>query len=243
MTNRKRRDEADQPSRFQMYANGALSPPCNPDAEAALLGALMFDNGQVDEIRHLLEPSDFFFPINQRIFSRILHIVSRGQLASPVTLRPYFEGETIAVPNDDGESQPYPVIRHMLDMVNMVAALTGVREFARQVRDLSVMRKLIAAGTKMVDAALDQEGDFNPDVLLAEAEAEIFDIAGTADVDRVDASYFGAAFEDVMSGVKDQSDGAPPDGVCLDGYGDFQQIVGPMERGDLILLGGRPSMG
>ena len=65
--------------------------PHNLEAEQGLLGALLIDNRVMEKIGDTLKASHFFHPAHQRIFAAIHKLIDRGQTASPITLKGYFE--------------------------------------------------------------------------------------------------------------------------------------------------------
>ncbi|TAJ25661.1 MAG: replicative DNA helicase, partial [Bosea sp. (in: a-proteobacteria)] len=67
--------------------------PHNIEAEAALLGAMMLDNRIAEDVQVRLRSDHFFEPLHGRIYEAILKLVDRNMLATPVTLRPMFEGD------------------------------------------------------------------------------------------------------------------------------------------------------
>src|ERR1700761_2308277 len=67
------------------------SPPQNLEAEQALLGALLINNATYHRISEFLRPDHFYEPVNQRIYAAIEKLIERGQIANPVTLKPFFE--------------------------------------------------------------------------------------------------------------------------------------------------------
>ena len=65
--------------------------PHNQEAEQGLLGALLVDNRALEKVGDFILPGHFFMPVHQRIYEAIIKIVDQGQVASPVTLKGYFE--------------------------------------------------------------------------------------------------------------------------------------------------------
>ena len=64
--------------------------PANIEAEQALLGILLYDNGAYERLSDHLEAGDFFEPFHGRLFDAIKHHVARGQLAEPILLAEQF---------------------------------------------------------------------------------------------------------------------------------------------------------
>ena len=68
-----------------------LEIPQNIDAEQALLGALLVNNEIFDKINNILKPQHFFDPVHQRIYEICAEKISRNSLASPVTIKTFFQ--------------------------------------------------------------------------------------------------------------------------------------------------------
>ena len=64
--------------------------PFDVEAEQALLGAILVNNDAFERVSGFLEAEHFHEPLHQRVFEAIARVVRKGQLASPVTSRPYF---------------------------------------------------------------------------------------------------------------------------------------------------------
>ena len=62
--------------------------PANIEAEAAFLGAALIDNRVIEELATRLRPEHFFEPVHARVFERIVTLLDRNAVVSPVTLKP-----------------------------------------------------------------------------------------------------------------------------------------------------------
>jgi replicative DNA helicase len=62
--------------------------PANLEAEAAFLGAVLIDNRVVEELSTPLAATHFFEPVHQRLYERMLQLIDRKAVVTPVTLRP-----------------------------------------------------------------------------------------------------------------------------------------------------------
>ncbi|HXV00309.1 MAG TPA: DnaB-like helicase N-terminal domain-containing protein, partial [Caulobacteraceae bacterium] len=58
--------------------------PANIEAEQALLGILLYDNGAYERLSDQLQGGDFFEPFHGRLFDAVQSHVRRGQLAEPI---------------------------------------------------------------------------------------------------------------------------------------------------------------
>ena len=90
---KQRADGHHDPSRPNLPAAPAQQLPQNIEAEAALLGAMMIDNRLADDVLDRIEPEHFFEPLHGRIFGAIRSLRQNDMLATPVTLRPMFDGD------------------------------------------------------------------------------------------------------------------------------------------------------
>ena len=67
--------------------------PHNIEAEQALLGALLFDNGAFERLSDQLQPSDFYEPFHARLFAAIADYILKGMLAEPIVLVDRFRND------------------------------------------------------------------------------------------------------------------------------------------------------
>ena len=74
-------------------ARDADTLPQAIEAEQQLLGAILLNNETYDRIAHIINPSHFHDPVHAHIFELIANRIAKGNLASPITLRPFLEGE------------------------------------------------------------------------------------------------------------------------------------------------------
>ena len=65
--------------------------PQNIEAEQNILGSILFNNDSFDKISETLNENCFYDPLHKKIYSACSKIINRGQLASPITLKTFFE--------------------------------------------------------------------------------------------------------------------------------------------------------
>ncbi|MEL7454782.1 MAG: DnaB-like helicase N-terminal domain-containing protein, partial [Pseudomonadota bacterium] len=69
----------------------SLIPPNNLAAEAAVLGAILFDNNAFQRVADILRPTDFYAPAHQEVYETAQGMIQNGRVADGVTLREQFE--------------------------------------------------------------------------------------------------------------------------------------------------------
>lgn len=198
--------------------------PRNVEAEAALLGAMMFDNRAVDRLADIVQARDFAEPLHGRIFAAIIREVADGRAANPITLRPMFEADD-AMRELGGPG-------YLAALTGSGAVSIGATGFARQIRDLAQRRRLIEAGIAALDSAAD------PSIPLAEAAAAIE--AAITEADRGDATWIETSASDSL---RDFLEVEPERRGVLTGLAPIDDLVGHMAAGAMIVLGGRPGSG
>ena len=152
----------------------ARALPANVEAEAAFLGALLIDNRILEDMATPLRPEHFFAPVHGRIFERILALVDRKAVVTPVTLKPYFETDE-ALSELGGTA-------YLARLTADGQGLLAPRELAEQVYDLALLRELVTVGRNLVTGAMDTRTSVAPMDQVEAAEAALYAVAEGAQV-------------------------------------------------------------
>ena len=167
--------------------NGAQGTtlPANLEAEAAYLGAVLIDNKVIEELSTPLIPEHFYEPIHQRIYDRVLKMIERNSVATPVTLKPYFES--------DEALKQLGGITYLAQLTADGQGLLHPRELAEQIYDLALLRELVTVGRNLVEGALDTSDEVEPLKQIEQAEADLFRVAEGASTGSEAQSFRAAA--------------------------------------------------
>lgn len=214
-------------------------PPVNLEAEQALLGALLAHNPAYERIAGKVTADDFADGAHQRIFSRAEALITRGRPANAVTLKRSFERDEGLV--EVGGAQ------YLARLQAMSIAGISIVDYARAVADLSLRRRLLDFSWELAqDAHSDLAfGDSAIDLANA-AQAKLAEIgikAAKAEDSgpRSLASIGEDALGKIETAIQRRQSGK------LAGLGTglplLDEKLSGLQGGDLILLGGRPSMG
>lgn len=207
--------------------------PHNLEAEQGLLGAVLVDNRAMERIDYL-KPMHFFMPAHQRIFEAIIKLSDRGQNASPVTLKSYFE--TDADLAQVGGSQ------YLAELAASVITVVNTEDYARSIYDLHLRRELIAMGEEVVNSAFDIRLDRDAVETIELAENRLFVLAETGEV----KSGFTTLRDSVLRAIEIADKAYKSDGHVTGvttGLRDLDEKLGGLHKSDLLILAGRPSMG
>jgi len=208
--------------------------PANLEAEAAFLGAVLIDNRLLEELAVALRPEHFFEPLHARIFERVLVLVDKQMIVTPVTLKPYFE--TDPAMTELGGTQ------YLARLTADGQGLLAPRELAQQIYDLALLRELVSVGRELVEGALDTSEEVEPMRQIEEAEAALFRVAEGASGSSEAESFRGAtskALEMIETAI---NSGGHVSGKTT-GFTSINDKCGGLHNSDLIILAGRPGMG
>jgi replicative DNA helicase len=208
--------------------------PANLEAEAAFLGAVLIDNRLMEELAVPLRPEHFFEPLHTRIFERIVVLVDRQMVVTPVTLKPYFETDPAMA--ELGGTQ------YLARLTADGQGLLAPRELAQQIYDLALLRELVSVGRELVEGALDTSEEVEPMRQIEEAEAALFRVAEGASGSSEAESFRGAtskALEMIETAI---NSGGHVSGKTT-GFTSINDKCGGLHNSDLIILAGRPGMG
>lgn len=210
----------------------AAAPPHNLDAEAIVLGALLYDNDVFDAIAGYVTASSFYSEVHARIFEAAEQLIARNRPADPSTLRSVFGDETV-----DG----VPVRDYLSALIFRRPAVKGVEHYARVVRDNALLRNLMDLGRDLLERAPMPENRTLPERLVNYAEAELFAMASPRV--RTQAVTLAQAMELAVSrAALAYQQGSRVIGLET-GLPSLDKLIGGLQPGNLMILAARPSMG
>jgi replicative DNA helicase len=205
--------------------------PHNLEAERSVLGAILIQNDSYNVAVELLRPEDFYRDAHRRIFERIISLAERRMAVDFVTLKDELgragELDTVGGP------------AYVASLVDGVPKATNVEYYAKIVKEKSVLRSLIsAANTILLDA---YQADQEAAEILDRAENSIFQIA-EGGIRRGFVSLEELAQESVEAIQKAHEEKKLITGVPT-GFSDLDSLTSGFQRGDLVIIAARPSMG
>ncbi len=208
--------------------------PSNLEAEQALLGAILVNNEACDRVTGFLLPDHFHEPIHARIFETASTLIRAGKLASPVTLKTYFE--TDATLAEIGGTA------YLARLAASATTIINAEEYGRTIYELAQRRQLIDIGTDIVNDAFEANVESSARDLIERAEQELYDLAETG---KYGQGF--QKFQTALTGAIDMAANAYERDGGLSGIScgltDIDEKLGGLQPSDLIILAGRPAMG
>jgi replicative DNA helicase len=208
-------------------------PPHSIEAEQALLGGLMLSGEAWDKVMELVAESDFYRHEHRLIFSALTALSAANHPFDVITLSEYLNGKD--------ELDSVGGLSYLGDLVHNTPSAANVQAYALIVRERSTMRQLIAAATEISSLNFNPEGRTGAE-LLEEAERRIMEISenrvqrgGPEGVNEL--IHRAVARIDELYTAKSKITGQST------GFIDLDERTSGLQRADLVIVAGRPSMG
>lgn len=199
-----------------------------------MLGGIMLDPEALERLEGSLRPEHFYVGANSHIFHVILDLSAKGQPVDALTVKDHLERRE-ELEMSGGEA-------YLADLINAVPTSTNVRHYADIVRERSVLRELLSVCSKVSRDVYDEAGrDVNEHLDMA--EKSILAVAENFNRSRPAFNKMGelmiASYKELEARYAEKK---AITGVAT-GFDDLDVMMAGMQRGDLIVVAGRPSMG
>ena len=208
--------------------------PHNLEAEQALLGAILIKNEALNQVAAFLEPGHFYLPVHGRVFEAVLKMVERGQIASPVTLKHYFD-------NDDSLSDVGGA-QYLARLAGSAVTIINAEHYGRAIFDLAMRRELIGIGEDMVNQAYDASLDESAVAQIENSEQKLFNLAEDGGAEG-GFKPFDAPLRIALDMITQACKRDGHLSGASTGFVDMDKLLGGLHASDLIILAGRPGMG
>ena len=209
-------------------------PPHSIDAEQSVLGGLLLDNESWIQVAERLSEQDFYRNDHRLIYKCIESLADDNKPYDVVTLAEWLE--------NNGQLDQAGGLSFLAALAENTPTAANITAYADIVRERAVLRQLIRAGTDIAGSAYNTEGRTSEEI-LDDAERQVFEIADQHARGRIGFRVI----KDLLVNALDRIDTLfqqenPITGVAT-GYGKFDDMTSGLQKGDLIIVAGRPSMG
>ncbi len=210
---------------------GDRTPPQDNAAEQSVLGSMLLSKDSIADVSEVLRGLDFYRPVHEVIFDAIIDLYGRGEPADPITVGNELQrrGELARI-----GGAPY---LHTLSANVPIAANAGY--YAEIVREKAILRRLVDAGTKIVQMGYAGQG--HVDDMVDSAQAEVYQVTDR----RTSEDY--APLSDIMDGVLDEIEAIGNREAGLygvpTGFADLDDLTNGLHKGQMVIVAARPAMG
>ena len=213
-----------------LYAERLL--PHNTEAEEALIGSLLIDGECIARIAPLLRPGDFYRERNQLCYDAALALSNRNQAVDQTTLA-----------SELARTERLELVGGMAYLSHLVSITpTSVHseDYAEIVSRTAAMRKLIAAGSRIAELGYSDTDDL--ETTLRQAEDAVYAVRNTTQ--QRDFQSFRDIFDRYLQDQATATDLLTvADAPLMTGFSDLDELLGGVQRSDLVILAARPSVG
>jgi len=207
------------------------TPPHDLAAEQCVLGGMLMSKDAISDVMEVISPHDHYRPAHQLVHEAILELYGRGEPADPVTVSDLLAKR--------GELARIGGGTYLHTLLASVPAAANAGYYARIVRERAILRRLVEAGTRIVQ--LGYTGDGDADELVDRAEAEIYGVTER----RVSDDYLPLA--DIMPGALDEIEAIGSRGGVMTGvptgFNDLDSLTNGLHAGQMVVIAARPAIG
>ncbi len=211
------------------------TPPQDLVAEQSVLGGMLLSKDAIADVVEVLKPGDFYRPAHQTIYDAVLDLYGRGEPADPVTIA--------AELTRDGSLAKVGGAPYLHTLIASVPTAANAGYYAEIVRERAILRRLVEAGTHIVQLGYSASGTMGGDVddVVDRAQQAVYEVTER----RTSEDY--VRLDEIMQQAFDEieamgSRGSEIYGVPT-GFQELDELTNGFHPGQLIVVAGRPAMG
>ncbi|HKT05831.1 MAG TPA: replicative DNA helicase [Rugosimonospora sp.] len=211
------------------------SPPQDIAAEQSVLGGMLLSKDAIADVVEVLRAGDFYRPNHATIFEAILDLYGRGEPADAVTVAAAMAGS--------GELGRVGGAGYLHTLMSSVPTAANAAYYARIVGERAVLRRLIEAGTRIVQLGYGTATGAGRDVddLVDLAQQAVYDVTER----RVSEDF--AILSDLLQPTLDEIEAVGAQGGVMTGvptgFSDLDRLLNGLHAGQLVIVAGRPGLG
>ncbi len=206
-------------------------PPHDLLAEQSTIGGMLLSNDAVANVVELIRGRDFYVPKHEVIFDAILDLYSRGEPTDVVTV-------TDELTKHDA-LQRAGGAEYLHTLTSLVPTAANAGFYATIVSERAVLRRLVDAGTRIVQMGYAGTGEVTD--LVNNAQAEIYSVTGSNDAE--DYVPLATAVEVAVHEIEAAGHhGGVMTGIPT-GFADLDDLTNGLHPGQMVIVAARPAMG
>jgi replicative DNA helicase len=208
-------------------------PPQDLSAEQSVLGGMLLSKDAIADVLAKLRPDDFYRPNHTDVYDAILHLYGQGEPADAVTVAAELDRRGLLTRVGGA---PY-----LHTLIASVPTAANAGYYASIVAEKALMRRLVAAGTRIVQYGYAGAGGADVAEVVDRAQAEVYDVTERR------ASEDFVVLDDLLQTTMDEID-AIQSGTGLSqgvptGFVDLDEITSGLQGGQMIIIAARPGVG
>jgi replicative DNA helicase len=206
-------------------------PPHDVAAEQCVLGGMLLSKDAISDVIEVIRPTDHYRPAHQLVHEAILDLYARGEPADPITVSNELSRR--------GELSRIGGAPYLHTLIASVPTAANAGYYARIVRERAILRRLVEAGTRIVQFGYAGDGD--ADELVDRAQSEVYAITDR----RIAEDYHPLA--EIMPAALEEIEaiGAHGGGISgvPTGFSDLDALTNGLHAGQMVVIAARPAVG
>ncbi len=202
-------------------------------AEQSVLGGMLLSKDAIADVLEVLRPGDFYRPAHQNIYDAVLDLYSRGEPADPVTVSAELDRR--------GELKRIGGPPYLITLTQTVPTAANAGYYAEIVAEKSILRRLVQAGTRIVQFGYAGADGQDVAEVVDRAQAEVYEVT-----ERRTSEDF-IPLEELLQPTMDEIDSiASRGGISLGvptGFAELDEITNGLHPGQMIIVAARPGVG
>jgi len=208
------------------------TPPQDVAAEQSVLGGMLISKDAIADVVEELKGNDFYRPAHELVFDAIMDLYGRGEPADAITV--------LAELTKRGEVGRVGGAPYIHELIAMVPTAANAGYYARIVRERAILRRLVEAGTRIVQLGYAADGG-DVDEIVNNAQAEVYAVTET----RASEDY--VILGEVLGATVDEIEAAGSRGEGMvgvpTGFADLDRLTNGLHPGQMIVIAARPAIG
>ncbi|MEN3015420.1 MAG: replicative DNA helicase [bacterium] len=206
--------------------------PNDNQAEKALLSSIIYNPNILPQVIEAIEPDDFFWPENKAIYKAVLSLYQKN---IPI--------DVISISNEikhlklEKELEFVGGIEYVASLLDILSIVKSPHHYIDIVKSKSIKTKIIRSSIQTIQDCYDEQLDIN--TILDKAQRRIVDISYSSK----SKDYYSVS--DILAVVLENIELMAQDGVVgiTTGFEELDRMTSGLQRGDLVIIAARPSMG
>lgn len=225
-----------KPANDSDVENNGNALPSNIEAEKAVLGAFLNNNEHVNKVADFLLAEHFFVPIHRKIYEGILRFIERGMLANPVTLKNLLDKDEVFLKSGINS------LDYLAKLSANSSTIVNLAPYAKDIHDTALRRNVIGLSEDTISEAHQPSAEKNAYHLIETLEQKLFNLASSGISDTKELALKASLAESLHRIEIARKRGGKVSGITT-GYVDLDEMLGGLQKSDLLILAARPSMG
>ena len=204
------------------------------EAERAVLGGLMLETHRFDTVIQVIKENDFDGKDHQIIFQSMSELVEENKPLDPLTVSEKLDNKNSL--NKVGGKD------YLIELATSTPSAANLEAYAEIIRQRSITRKLMKANSDISELISNPQGQDGAS-LLDKAESMIFALNDETNINDQNLQSMRELIPSTMDRLHELSNKS--DGLIgsSTGFKDLDNKLQGLQKGDLVVVAGRPSMG